>query len=129
MAPPAPGLFSITTGCLICAVSLSATTRESTSVGPPAGNGTTIRTGFTGQSCALAAKLKSAAARTMRVLSNICANGSIGKKGDPMREISALVFDAYGTLFDVHSVTRAADSLFPGKGAALSAAWRTKQLE
>jgi 2-haloacid dehalogenase len=45
------------------------------------------------------------------------------------REISALVFDAYGTLFDVHSVTRLADSLFPGKGAALSAAWRTKQLE
>ena len=45
------------------------------------------------------------------------------------REISALVFDAYGTLFDVHSVTRLADTLFPGKGAALSAAWRTKQLE
>lgn len=43
--------------------------------------------------------------------------------------ISALVFDAYGTLFDVHSVTRLAESLFPGRGAALSAAWRTKQLE
>ena len=43
--------------------------------------------------------------------------------------ISALVFDAYGTLFDVHSVTRAADALFPGRGAALSAAWRGKQLE
>ena len=37
------------------------------------------------------------------------------------REISALVFDAYGTIFDVHSVTRHAESLFPGKGAALSA--------
>jgi 2-haloacid dehalogenase len=45
------------------------------------------------------------------------------------REISALVFDAYGTLFDVHSVTRLAESLFPGQGAALSQAWRTKQLE
>ena len=45
------------------------------------------------------------------------------------RELSALVFDAYGTLFDVHSVTRLAESLFPGKGAALSQAWRTKQLE
>jgi 2-haloacid dehalogenase len=44
-------------------------------------------------------------------------------------EISALVFDAYGTLFDVHSVTRLAEERFPGKGAALSAAWRTKQLE
>jgi 2-haloacid dehalogenase len=45
------------------------------------------------------------------------------------RELSALVFDAYGTLFDVHSVTRLAEELFPGKGAALSQAWRTKQLE
>ena len=43
--------------------------------------------------------------------------------------ISALVFDAYGTIFDVHSVSRLAESHFPGKGAALSAAWRTKQLE
>lgn len=43
--------------------------------------------------------------------------------------ISALVFDAYGTLFDVHSVTRYAESLFPGRGPALSAAWRGKQLE
>jgi len=44
-------------------------------------------------------------------------------------ETSALVFDAYGTLFDVHSVTRLAETLFPGKGAALSQAWRSKQLE
>ncbi len=43
--------------------------------------------------------------------------------------ISALVFDAYGTLFDVHSVTRLADGYFPGRGAALSTAWRAKQLE
>ena len=46
-----------------------------------------------------------------------------------MQGLSALVFDAYGTIFDVHSVTRRADELFPGKGAALSAAWRGKQLE
>src|SRR5579884_4297319 len=44
-------------------------------------------------------------------------------------EISALVFDAYGTLFDVHSVTRRAETLFAGRGAQLSVAWRTKQLE
>jgi 2-haloacid dehalogenase len=44
-------------------------------------------------------------------------------------EISALVFDAYGTLFDVHSVTRLAESRFPGRGTAISAAWRAKQLE
>jgi 2-haloacid dehalogenase len=45
------------------------------------------------------------------------------------QEISALVFDAYGTLFDVHSVSRLAETLFPGQGAALSTAWRSKQLE
>ena len=44
-------------------------------------------------------------------------------------EVAALVFDAYGTLFDVHSVARRAEELFPGRGAALSAAWRAKQLE
>ena len=44
-------------------------------------------------------------------------------------EVAALVFDAYGTLFDVHSVSLRADALFPGRGAALSAAWRAKQLE
>ncbi|MCZ7563958.1 MAG: haloacid dehalogenase type II [Burkholderiales bacterium] len=43
--------------------------------------------------------------------------------------IKALVFDAYGTLFDVHSVARLCDELWPGKGAALSQLWRTKQLE
>jgi 2-haloacid dehalogenase len=46
-----------------------------------------------------------------------------------MARPAALVFDAYGTLFDVHSVTATAESLWPGKGAALSQLWRTKQLE
>jgi 2-haloacid dehalogenase len=41
----------------------------------------------------------------------------------------AFVFDAYGTLFDVHSIARRCDSFWPGKGAALSQLWRTKQLE
>jgi 2-haloacid dehalogenase len=45
------------------------------------------------------------------------------------QELSALVFDAYGTIFDVHSVGRLAERHFPGKGAALSSAWRGKQLE
>ncbi len=44
-------------------------------------------------------------------------------------EVDALVFDAYGTLFDVHSVTALAEELVPGRGAALSQLWRTKQLE
>ena len=43
--------------------------------------------------------------------------------------IDAFVFDAYGTLFDVHSVMQRCESWWPGKGAALSQAWRAKQLE
>ena len=43
--------------------------------------------------------------------------------------IRALVFDAYGTLFNVHSVMASCEALFPGKGSALSRLWRTKQLE
>ena len=41
----------------------------------------------------------------------------------------ALVFDAYGTLYDVHAVIRRCDEFWPGKGAALSQLWRQKQLE
>jgi 2-haloacid dehalogenase len=43
--------------------------------------------------------------------------------------LQCLVFDAYGTLFDVHSVVSLADEIFPGHGPALSQLWRTKQLE
>ena len=43
--------------------------------------------------------------------------------------LDALVFDAYGTLFDVHSVVRRCEGFWPGKGAQLSQLWRTKQLE
>ena len=44
-------------------------------------------------------------------------------------QFRAVVFDAYGTLFDVHSVASLAEQLFPGKGEALSQMWRSKQLE
>jgi len=43
--------------------------------------------------------------------------------------LRALVFDAYGTLFDVHSVVALCEEFWPGKGASLSQLWRTKQLE
>ncbi|MET0917477.1 MAG: haloacid dehalogenase type II [Burkholderiales bacterium] len=42
---------------------------------------------------------------------------------------SAFVFDAYGTLFDVHSIAVLAEELAPRSGALLSRLWRTKQLE
>jgi 2-haloacid dehalogenase len=53
----------------------------------------------------------------------------IASRAGALANSEAIVFDAYGTLFDVHSVTRLAESLYPGKGAALSQAWRVKQLE
>ena len=43
--------------------------------------------------------------------------------------LDALVFDAYGTLFNVHSVIAKCEEIFPGHGQALSQLWRGKQLE
>ena len=43
--------------------------------------------------------------------------------------MKAFVFDAYGTLFDVFSVTSLCEDLFPGYGKQLSNLWRKKQLE
>lgn len=46
-----------------------------------------------------------------------------------MAKLNALVFDAYGTLFDVHSVVALCEQRWPGKGEHLSTLWRSKQLE
>jgi 2-haloacid dehalogenase len=46
-----------------------------------------------------------------------------------MENPRAVLFDAYGTLFDVYSVGLLAEQLFPGQGAALSVLWRDKQIE
>lgn len=46
-----------------------------------------------------------------------------------MERPAAYVFDAYGTLFDVHSVAVLAEELAPGRGTELSRLWRAKQLE
>ena len=43
--------------------------------------------------------------------------------------VKAILFDAYGTLFDVHSVARRAEELFPGSGERMSLLWRDKQIE
>ena len=46
-----------------------------------------------------------------------------------MHTIKTIVFDAYGTLFDVNSVITMAERLFPGEGKKISELWRRKQLE
>jgi 2-haloacid dehalogenase len=43
--------------------------------------------------------------------------------------IKAVVFDAYGTLFDIQSVAAVTEEAFPGYGDIITQIWRIKQLE
>lgn len=43
--------------------------------------------------------------------------------------IKAFVFDAYGTLYDTHSVATVTEEAFPGYGGLITQIWRMKQLE
>jgi len=43
--------------------------------------------------------------------------------------IKAVVFDAYGTLFDIQSVAAVTEEAFPGYGDIITQVWRIKQLE
>jgi 2-haloacid dehalogenase len=45
------------------------------------------------------------------------------------KALQAIAFDAYGTVFDVFSVTSLCDELYPGNGHALAQLWRAKQLQ
>ncbi len=46
-----------------------------------------------------------------------------------MSKLKAVLFDAYGTLFDVYSVGLLAEQMFPGQGERLALLWRDKQIE
>ena len=48
---------------------------------------------------------------------------------EDLKGIRALCFDAYGTLYDVFSVTALCEELFAGHGNALAQLWRVKQLQ
>src|SRR5215468_7654930 len=43
--------------------------------------------------------------------------------------IKAVVFDAYGTLYDIQSVAEITEDAFPGYGEIITQVWRIKQLE
>jgi 2-haloacid dehalogenase len=43
--------------------------------------------------------------------------------------IKAVVFDAYGTLYDIQSVAAVTEETFPGYGDIITQIWRIKQLE
>jgi len=47
----------------------------------------------------------------------------------PPGALRAVAFDAYGTLFDVFSVTALCEQLFPSRGDGLAQLWRAKQLQ
>jgi len=57
----------------------------------------------------------------------LCNEATSGEESD--RRLKAFVFDAYGTLFDVFSVTSFCEDLFPGHGKQRANLWRKKQLE
>ncbi len=79
-------------------------------------------------------KAVSVLAATGTVEHSVSAQGaaSVEVAGQPpgrLGDIEAFAFDAYGTLFDVFSVTALCEELFPGHGDGLARLWRTKQLQ
>src|SRR5258706_2240051 len=68
-----------------------------------------------------------AAAVATAVMPTIPAAAQTAASGQ-LRGVKALAFDAYGTLFDVFSVTALCEQLFPGKGNQLAQHWRAQQL-
>lgn len=73
------------------------------------------------------ASIATAAAGT--VLAATPAAAAQAVKPGEFKGVKALAFDAYGTLFDVFSVTALCEQLFPGKGTQLAQIWRVKQLQ
>jgi 2-haloacid dehalogenase len=75
--------------------------------------------------------MKIAGAMAIGLGGALAANPTAAQTAMPgqFKEIKALAFDAYGTLFDVFSVTALCEQLFPGKGNQLAQIWRAKQLQ
>ncbi len=59
----------------------------------------------------------------------LATTATVAQAAKQFNNIKALAFDAYGTLFDVFSVTALCEQLFPGKGNQLAQIWRAKQLQ
>src|SRR5260370_17970062 len=59
----------------------------------------------------------------------LAATPAVAQSAGQFKNIKALAFDAYGTLFDVFSVTALCEQLFPGKGNQLAQIWLAKQLQ
>jgi hypothetical protein len=59
----------------------------------------------------------------------LATTATVAQAAKQFNNIKALAFDAYGTLFDVFSVTALCEQLFPGKSNQLAQIWRAKQLQ
>jgi 2-haloacid dehalogenase len=70
-----------------------------------------------------------AGATTIAAGAAFAATKAAAQTAGQFRNVKALAFDAYGTLFDVFSVTALCETLFPGKGNQLAQTWRAKQLQ
>ena len=51
------------------------------------------------------------------------------ERQSPGPKPEVLLFDVYGTLYDVNSLTTVCEEIYPGRGRELSDLWRRKQLE
>jgi 2-haloacid dehalogenase len=65
----------------------------------------------------------------IHVGNSIRAMGMAGGRNRSNAQPRAVLFDAYGTLFDVHSVALLAEQLFPGNGERFSLFWRERQID
>jgi len=103
-----------------------------------------IATGLPASLCGRSAR-RTARCRAFRIASLSCTRSAAGRtrsatratrRGRPhcgswydAHSLTALAFDAYGTLFDVMSVTARCEALYPGQGSELARRWRLKQLQ
>jgi 2-haloacid dehalogenase len=65
----------------------------------------------------------------MEVSNKVCGMDKPTPRPNTVAQPAAVLFDAYGTLFDVYSVGLLAEQLFPQRGEALALLWRDKQIE
>jgi 2-haloacid dehalogenase len=62
--------------------------------------------------------------------SRLAGNGrAVQRKDDLEVTVKAIVFDAYGTLYDIQSVAAVTEEAYPGYGEIITQIWRLKQLE
>ena len=74
-------------------------------------------------------RAKCSSRKTNGSRSDIDIDGDESKPKGAIMTVRAVVFDAYGTLFDVYSIGALAEKLYPGQGAAIANLWRDKQIE